>query len=382
MSYDAITIDTQVIYANGHELDSGLVGQLDQYKDGLVKFILSEINLREIHKALTEKAKSPQDSLAKAIKSGSANGQIETDQLNALKSVQNAMIPPSDHATKQLTEFLAKSGAEVVAADRAEIKSILGKYFKNEPPFGGKGKKSEFPDAIALISLESWAKENGKKILAVSKDNDWATFAKGCEHIDVVEDLAKAMALLNVLAEETIPKAKAVLDAIKAGDSDTISMLQAPLEFAVESEYPYLEFDGPMPGEQEGISLSLVSYEIEGLDDSSTEIDIVRVGNRTFAFRVPVLITANVYAEISFSIRDSIDRDYVPMGSTSIEQETDFHAYLLIECSYFLNDPKDEDSTIYEVDDVELLGAPSSIDIGYVDHSLADDDYDFDVESL
>ncbi len=382
MSYDAITIDTQVIYANGIELDTGLVGQLDQYKDGLVKFVLSEVNLREIHKALTEKAKSAQDALAKAIKSGSANGQFETDQLATLKAVRDAMLQPGDHAKKQMTEFVDKTGAEIVAADRAEIKPILDKYFKNEPPFASKGKKNEFPDAIALLSLESWAKDKGKRILAVSDDEDWKTFANNCQHIDVVDDLAKAMALLNELAEETIPKAKAVLDAIKAEDNDTVAMLQARLESAVESEFPYLEFDGPFPGEDEGTSLSLVNYEIEGLDDGSTEIDVVRVGNGTFAFRVPAFITANVYADISFSIRDSIDKDYVPMGSTSIEKETDFHAYLLIECSHFLNDPDDESSTIYEIEDVELLGAPTSIDIGYVDYSLAEDDYDFDVESL
>lgn len=382
MSYDAITIDTQVIYANGRELETGLVGQLEQYKDGLVKFVLSEINLREIHKALTEKAKASPDSLAKAIKSGSANGQFNPDQLEALNAVQEAVLEPHEHAKKQMVEFLTKTGAEVVGAERVEMKPILDRYFKNEPPFASKGKKNEFPDAIALLSLESWAKEKGKKILAVSNDDDWKTFAKDCQHIDVVEDLAKAMALLNELAEETVPRAEAVLYAIRAEDDNAVSTLQARLEFAVESEFPYLEFDGPMPGEDDGISLSLVDYKIEGLDDGSTEIDVVRVGNGTFAFRVPASITAKVHAEISFSIRDSIDKDYVPMGSTSVEQDTDFDAYLLIECSHFLDNPDDETSTVYEIEDVELLDAPSSIDIGYVDHSLADDDYDFDVDSF
>ena len=382
MSYDVITIDTQVIYANGLELDNGLVGQLDQYKNGLVKFVISEINLREIHKALTEKAKSPIDSLAKVIKSGSANRQFDDGQLAALQAQHGSMAQPSEHAKKQLSSFVTKTGAEIIPADLAELKSILEKYFRNDPPFASKGKKNEFPDAIALLSLERWAIDSGKKILAVSNDEDWASFANDCDHIDVVEDLAKAMALLNDLAEETVPRAKAVLDAIKAGDDDMTSTLQARLVSAVESEFPYLEFDGPMPGEDDGACLSLVSYEIEGLDDDTTDIDIVRVGNGSFAFRVPAFITAKVYADISFSIRDSIDKDYVPMGSTSIEQDTEFHAYLLIECSHFLDDSEDNESTVYEIKDVELLDAPDSIDVGYIDYSLADDDYDFDLESL
>ena len=47
MTYDALTIDTQVVYSNDLELDKGLVGQLSQFKDGLVKFLLSEITVRE-----------------------------------------------------------------------------------------------------------------------------------------------------------------------------------------------------------------------------------------------------------------------------------------------------------------------------------------------
>ena len=91
MSYDALTIDTQVVYSNGLKVDTGLVGQLDQYRDGLVKFMLSEIYLRVIHKALTEKAKTSQDALSKAIKSRSSNGQQNKEHIDALKNVQAAI---------------------------------------------------------------------------------------------------------------------------------------------------------------------------------------------------------------------------------------------------------------------------------------------------
>lgn len=382
MTYDALTIDTQVVYSNGLELDSGLVGQLSQFNGGLVKFLLSEINLREIHKALTDKAKGPHDALSKAIRSGLSNGQLEEEQKNALNGVLEAMVKPADHAKRQLEAFIVATGGEIIAADQADIKAILDKYFKNEPPFASKGKKSEFPDAIALLSLENWAIHNQKRILAVSNDVDWKTFADQSDHIDVVDDLGKALTLLNELAEETVPVAKAVLDLISAEDPDILQALQSSLEYAVESEFPYLEFDGPMPGEDEGANLSLVDFEIQGLKNKSTKIDIVRVGTQGFAFRVPANIIANVYAEISFSIKDSIDKDYVPMGSTSVEREIEFEAYLLFEISHFLNDEEDESSVVYEIENVELLDAPSSIDIGYIDYSLADEDYEFEFENV
>jgi hypothetical protein len=380
VKYDALTIDTQVIYSNDLELDRGLVGQLSQFKGGLVKFLLSEITLREIHKPLTEKAKASHDALSKAIKSGLSNSQLAEQQGLELEAIRDAMEKPNDHAKKQLFEFVAKTGGEVIAADTVDMKPLLDRYFRNEAPFASKGKKNEFPDAIALLTLESWAIQNKKRILAVSNDGDWKSFADQSEHIDVVDDLGKALSILNEMAEETIPLAKIVLALVSASDPDLTHSLQSLLEYAVEAESPYLEFDGPMPGEDEGASLSLVDFDIPGLDDQSTEIDIVRVGTQGFAFRVPVHVTANVYAEISFSIRDSIDKDYVPMGSTSVEQETEFEAHLLLEISHFLNDEEDETSVIYEIDNVELLDAPSSVDVGYIDYSLADPDYDFEID--
>lgn len=382
MKYDAITIDTQVVYSNDLELDTGLVGQLDQFKDGLVQFLLSEIIVREIHKPLTEKAKATHDALNKAIRAGRSNGQLSDLQCTELEAIRDGMARPSDHAKNQLSSFASRTGAEVVAADTVDVKPLLDRYFRNDAPFASKGKKNEFPDAIALLTLERWATENQKRILAVSNDGDWKSFAEQSDHIDVVEDLGKALEILNDLAEETVPLAMNVLGLVAAGDPDLTQSLRSSLEYAVETETPYLEFDGPMPGEDEGASLSLVDFEILGVDDNSAEIDIVRVGTQGFAFRVPVRVTANVYAEVSFSIRDSVDKDYVPMGSTSVEQETEFDAFLLLEVSHFLDDEADEASVMYEIENVELLDAPSFIDVGYIDYSLSEPDYDFEMEYM
>ncbi|MFT0891244.1 PIN domain-containing protein [Pseudochelatococcus sp. G4_1912] len=384
VKYDALTIDTQVIYSNDLELDTGLVGQLSQFKDGLVKFLLSEITVRELHKPLNDKAKSTLDALNKAIKSGQSNRQFTEQQILDLEGTRDAMVKPYKHAASQLSEFAARTGAEMIAADTVDVKSLLDRYFKNEAPFASKSKKNEFPDAIALLTLECWAIQKQKRILAISNDGDWKSFADQSEYIDVVEDLGKALSILNELAEETIPLAQNVLALLSAPDPDPdlTGRIQSLLESAVEAESPYIEFDGPMPGEDEGACLSLVDFEITGLDDHSTKIDIVRVGTQGFAFRVPVHITANVHVEISFSIRDSIDKDYVPMGSTSVEQETEFDAFLLLEISHFLNDEEDDTSIIYNIDNVELLNSPSSIDLGYIDYSLAEPDYDFEIEHM
>lgn len=382
MTYDALTIDTQVIYSNDLDLQDGLVGQLVQYKDGLVDFLISEITVREVHKALTEKARSTNDALAKAIKSGAANGQISDADVALLKAFHDAMAQPQDHARKQIAEFLKNTGAEIVSASRAEVKEVLDRYFRNEPPFSSKGKKNEFPDAFALLSIEAWAREKNKRILAVSKDSDWKSFAEQSQLVDVVEDLGKAMALLNELADSMVPLARAVLTEVGNYDSATCELVDTLLEWSIANIFPYVDFDGPMPGELDSVSLELTGYEISGIEDQTTEIDVVRVGKESFAFRVPAHITANATADISFSVRDSIDNDYVPMGSTSVVREIEFDAFVLFDCSRLIGEGGSDDGGQSIVHSVEVVDAPKSIDFGYIDYSLAEDHYDFDIDTL
>ena len=80
------------------------------------------------------------------------------------------------------------------------MKRLIAMYFEPSPPFEGTGKKkNEFPDAIALITLEDWAREPEKKILAVSKDHGWVSFAEKSEFIDINKELPAAL-------ERALPK--------------------------------------------------------------------------------------------------------------------------------------------------------------------------------
>jgi hypothetical protein len=376
MSYDALTIDTNVVYTNSNFLSHGLVGQLDQFKDGLVKFLLSEIIILELFQSQKEKAKKSLEAMNNTIKICSLNGHLNEENIGVLKNVRDTMQQPEELGKQKIDDFLKFTGAEVISADQAQLKSIINKYFNNEPPFGKGKKKNEFPDAIALLSLEDWADKKKKKILAVSKDKDWKSFAEQSDNIDVVEDLGEAMVLLNDLSSSMIPAAKSILSDINALDQNTISFIDSKLEYAVETADIYLSFDSYLQGEIDAYNLSLVSYVVKGSEDDSTEIDIVRVGSENFAFRIPVKIMARVDAEINFYVKDSIDRDYVYLGNNLIEEETSFDAYLLLECNFYLNDPDDQNSTIYKIDKVELIGIPFEIDIGYIDNPLADDFYE------
>lgn len=66
------------------------------------------------------------------------------------------------------------------------IEEVFKSYFERKFPFCSAGKKSEFPDAFALKSIEIWAQEKGVKVLAFSKDGDILNYKS--EHLEMVQD--------------------------------------------------------------------------------------------------------------------------------------------------------------------------------------------------
>ena len=376
MTYDALTIDTQVVYQNGHRLKAGLVGQLDQYKDGLVKFVLSEIVCREIKSMLIEDAKSTIDALAACLKDGSRNSHFSKKQIEEIGSFLTSIQSPDVHAKDRLKDFVDSTGAIIVPANMAPMDAVLTAYFSKAPPFSNKGKKSEFPDAIAILSIEAWAKKENKKVLAVSKDGDWKTFAAKSPWIDCVEDLGEAMSKLAEAAGTVRPDAHAVLRSLIDGTApaESKSTLDRDIANSIESETPYVEFDSSTQAEDEGASLSLIEYSFP--DTDADEIEIVRMRSDGFVMKVPIEITAAASADISFYTRDPVDKDYLPLGSSSIHRNVEFEAFALIDCERISDHTAAKTpASKYQVTSAELVGVPASIDLGYVEPYDDEEDY-------
>lgn len=381
MSYDAITFDTQTVYANHRTLDRGYVGQLKQFKDGPVQVVLTEIVLRELNKMLVDKAQAPLDALSKAIHDGGDNGQLSHAQKASLQDTLNAMLSSGDHAKAQLKKFVDATGAEIIPADKAGLKDVISAYFGKKPPFSSKGKKQEFPDAISLIALEAWAKETGKRVLVVSGDADWKTFADQSTCIDHIENLGDAIAAIVQAAQSSVAEAQAVLSAISAEEPPELKQeLDQFIASDIQYLTPYADFDSSQYAEEEGVSLGFGKYSIAGIKDGSTPIDIVRISPAGFTMRVPVTVEARAFVDISFSVHDWIDKDHVPLGSTTIERDIEFTAYALISCER-LQETR-AGSFPYQIAHAELVDTPQSIDLGYVEYSMAEENNDFNPDDF
>lgn len=198
MPYDAFTIDTNAIIHGGMNFEAGLLAQLDQFKDGPIQFVVSEIVVRETLKHLSANTKKARDSARSALDCASQLGLLAPD---TAKAAIDALADSRTIARSKVASFLESTGAETVPANLCAIDALLKSYFDPAPPFEATGdKKNEFPDALALLSLEAWAKVAGKTVLAASSDKGWQSFAEKSEHIFVEGDLARAMQIVQAHA--------------------------------------------------------------------------------------------------------------------------------------------------------------------------------------
>jgi hypothetical protein len=372
MPYDAFTIDTNAIIHGGMNFEAGLLAQLNQFKDGPIQFVVSEIVVRETLKHLNVSAKKVRDAARSAVERAAQLGLISPD---AAKTAIDALTDSRTVARSKVASFLEATGAETVPANLCAIDVLLKTYFDPTPPFEATGdKKNEFPDALALLSLEAWAKAAGKTVLAASADKGWQSFAEKSEHIFVEGDLADAMQIVQAHAEAAAKAVNTFLRGIAEGDlpDDEKSMSTLLADALVEWEFD-VEASAPYRYELDGTELRLESFELTERDGDHG-VTVVRLTADEVVCRVDVEITATAHAEFSLFAWDSIDRGEIDIGGTSASSEETFKTAVLITIAGSIEGPV-ADLEIVELEVVEALGSVymGEIDLDYGDRDEIDD---------
>lgn len=368
MKYDALTLDAQTIEQQGFHFDAGLLAQLKQFANGPTEVIISVVCVSEVLKHLSERTRSAKDRLETAHKQAVEVGLKE----HGTSAFAEGQPDARDIAKQRLETFINEIGAQLVHVDDVRMRDLFQMYFNAVPPFAATGKKkSEFPDAVALLSLEAWAKTQGKRILAVSADSDWLAFGAKSEIIDVIPSLADALASLQEHAEEATKIVQLLLEEMEAGKRDDMKKRfdeNLGIEVANFGWNIYPEADSAFNAEGDDVELALNDYQIinnEGLYDFS----IVQAGPNKIVARVEVELQVHAEASFALSVRDWIDKDFVNLGYSRAETDEQFEAAILI--TYEGDFATDE----VEISSVELVEGPTTIYFGTVELENDDDGY-------
>jgi hypothetical protein len=147
-------------------------------------------------------------------------------------------------ARRLLAEHFAAGDPVRLKTAWASGPTVMNAYFASQDPFEPSGpKKSEFPDAFALVTLEEWALKNDKKVLVVTRD---AGCLRACAASDVLVGAASLTEALGALRKADASR-KAVIEEyehlLARELRSEVSELRKGIDAAIESRLPDMELE-------------------------------------------------------------------------------------------------------------------------------------------
>lgn len=365
MEYDLITIDTSVFDSNGLNLEGGMLAQMTQFRDGSTSFILSEIVVREVHKHLADKAKEATSRLASAIKDAVKQKVASEDKGKQLSEIVKSFPQQQEIVETRLDAFVKATGADIVSADSIDIKDLIKRYFSSLPPFEKTGKKkNEFPDAIILLSLEKWAETNKQKILAISHDKGWVNFASDSEWIDVEEDLAVALEIIQPLdVSEFMIQFVADLergnrpDMMEEIDSDVGHVISGLIINPDADSSYYFELEDSPDLEYNGLQFR----KSEGAHD----VKVVHAEQQKIVSKIGLFVSVEATANFLFEAHLS-EGDHLDLGNAYYTTEAYLDAEILVTLE------GDFANNNFEITEIEMTHVEDTIDYGEINPNFGD----------
>lgn len=361
MSYSYITIDTQVFEKNSFNLKSGILHELTNINNTHVKLAISEITISETKRRLAELIKSTRDAI---LSLSSKNDAIDVFDIKSATDLARN-ISPRTIASNIIDEFLVECEAHIVKYEEISIRSVLDLYFGSQPPFRGSGaKKAEFPDAIALLSLEKFAETHGSRILAVSGDGDWVQFCNKSQHIDISETLKEALDKIQTDRESAIIHFSNFVSKATKSIRDNGSTQRVMLESILRKRVHHMNFSAIGNSWCHVVSdFPSVKYIRDSLVFTSNpdSAKFSRISPLEISAYAAIEFEIEANAEFSFYSDDPEAMDAEFIGTTSIARNFTIETDAVVKLRR--NNPESE----FELFDLDDMKYNQQLNFGYID---------------
>ena len=194
-----VFIDTQSFVKSGLHFDGPAFKSFRKYCEAKeLLHISTTVVEREVESKIQASVKDALSAIKTFRRKARLLASLDDEKINGLFEE----IPEEDIYKKSrdvFDEFMSGCSTEIVKADTIDAEELLSLYFDKKPPFGDGKKKSEFPDAISLLSLKSHLHDDDK-IYVVSDDGDLKTYCDDDPQFISVDTLDK---LLDIYTTHT-----------------------------------------------------------------------------------------------------------------------------------------------------------------------------------
>lgn len=319
----AIALDTEVFDAKQLALEAGLLRRVAQFSDSEITVLLPDVIAGEVEAHLLQAASDAQSKLKRAMRliEHAQLLSLVDDVTPATQLLANISHPEAaaEIARQRLARWIDRTGAVVLhAGDHVTLDQVMTRYFDAQPPFATSGpKKHEFPDAVALLTLEHWAEQQQHKVLVVSNDPDWVHYCSTSPGLVLVRDLADALSgFQDQTASYAARRLAELLDegdpiGLQAALLRELSNQDSKIEFNIDAESQF-EF------EVEGGEASFTDVQLLEPEWANESFEAVEHGDGKVFVQVEATALAQVSSYFKFRKWDGMDREYMPMGGSQI----------------------------------------------------------------
>lgn len=368
IAYGAITIDTSIFDSYGLRLKRNPLALLDQFKGKPVGLVLSDVVAQEVLSHLRKRNAEVADSIHKATKDASDFGFDDKAIAGIRLSLEDRSADES--ANVQWREFIESNGGGILDSSQfVPIADLVAKYFAAEAPFSENGsKKNEFPDAIALLAIEGYAKSIGRKVIAVSKDGDWRRFAESSEWVDFEDDLPDALSHFQPQAAAYDFCGAFASDWAAGKFAGVVRDIEAGIEQELEVPDINVEATAYLHWEVSDHRVELLGLSPRS-GSESFDVSLMKIDQEGWDFAVKLSIECNVHVEFLLSAYDHFDGDYVGVGRYSGSENVDVDAEVYVTMQ---GDLSGGDGS-FEVVNVEVRVDEIYVDFGEIEPDFADE---------
>lgn len=356
LDFGAITIDNSTLKSEGYKFYEGLLAQMRQFKESPVQVIQTDIVHNEAIKHIGQEISRARSSIDQALRSANKQLKIKNTTIEKAKELLSIDGTDKEIANKQLEKYYAFIGAKKIdSANHANLSDLMEMYFTTQAPFEtGKDKKNEFPDAIALLSIESWAEEQDLNIIAVSQDNGWKDFSENSNRITLVSSLAEALEKFQPHNKVSSIISHIREDSLFDGNNHILEKIEGAIISSLDGSDIYIEADSSMFFDYDDVSASYVSHEFDNDNKGLVKIRVIRIDDESIVLKLGATVEVEVEASFDFSVRDSVDRDYIRMGGNVCTTIESFHTDILLTFSGDFSRDVD-DIEVAEIEVVETI---------------------------
>ncbi len=335
-----VFLDTS-IFVSENFLGKRITSFLELCRDNYLQLVLSIITVNEVKSQYKKKARLAFDRHNELINDKEKVLRVLRNN-TSVKDTIKKLPKVEDLCNEFYTKFdskLKEAKAIIIEYPTINSEDIFKDYFEGKPPFNSTNKKHEFPDVIAIISIEKWCEECGDTCLLFSLDNDFK--GRDSEFFEVRNDFD--IYLENNL-KRISPARIELVSALFNQDSENIDKdIREWVTNQLDDYTAYYEYTNWLDVHDvsiDEIKVQNKEYEIVSLNEEDVEIEIKAW--------VRVKVTLIVDDEET-GIYDSEDKVMIYRDTTELVFEDEIE--LPINARFFIADENDFDKNI-EIEEI------------------------------